>query len=962
MSGRMAAKGLLLALLWGALPTSAAGQVPLYTRLGTVQNPRGIPWYTISTEHYDIIYPESLATEARRVATLAERYYTPLSRSLRANPERLPIVLNNESMATNGYVALAPRRSQWYATPPATAESFGPTDWYTLLAVHEGRHVVQEKAMRSGLIGVMSRLFGENTTSLLSGVLYFPAWLWEGDAVGTETALTPTGRGRQPGFTARMRALAADSQHYSYYAAWQGSQRTQYPDWYEHGYVLSTYVRRHHGDSAWAKVIRTASRNPLTPFALSMSLKHHTGRSLTETHKAAIAEADSLWQGQRAALTTTPATQLSPNVSHFHNWQVPQYASDGSVIAVYSDVEHVPQLVRLSNGRRETLVDYVGLYGDIQFHVAADKVVWSEYQADPRYGERSTLVVKVYDLATRSLTRLVEGTRLLNPALAPDGKTIAATHISLSRASAIVLLDAVTGGERRRFDSVPGRTWMSLAWSPDGSSLYGVAVDSAAGNALYRIDLADGNIRTVIANTFDAISRPVARESKVFYGTTSSGLDNIWVVDTVSLARAMVTSRPFGAYHASIAPSGDRILYSDYSVTGLDVVEAPLDSTAWVPDAAVARAIVNLAEPLVEQEAGLAGRAADSAAAVNHPVSAPTITPPKAYRGYKRLFDFHSLSLAPLSDDVNVGLSLESRNLLNTLAVNVGGVFNNNEQTGALEVGASYAGLPTIVDVSARLGSRASTYSDSTGVNYFSWRERSVNLGLRQPWTRLNGLTRTSVTAFVGIGLTDIQDQPVAFRFDNNNGTFAPVNYGLSASYTRAAALRNLFNTGASGSATYRHTPLGDYSSHALAARGLAVLRGLHVNHNVVVDVAHEEQRAGNYRFASEITFPRGFSRRYHDSMSRVGVSYHAPLLYPDFAVGPIVYARRVQGAVFADWGQGSARGGEVESVYRSAGAELTTDLALLGTRTTTRLGMRWTKRLSGDRSIRRQFIVSLPL
>ncbi len=954
----------LLALLAVSVPVDVGGQLPLYTRLGTVQNPGGISWWRISTEHYDIIYPDSLATEARRVALLAERYYDPLSRSLRAKPERLPIVLNNQSMSTNGYVALAPRRSQWYATPPATTEGFGPVDWYTLLAVHEGRHVVQEKAMRSGLIGFMSKLFGENTTSLLSGVLYFPAWLWEGDAVGTETALSEVGRGRQPAFTARMRALAADSQRYSYYAAWQGSQRTQYPDWYEHGYILSTYVRRHHGDSAWARVIRTASRNPLVPFALSMSLKHHTGRSLTATHKAAIAEADSLWRQQRDGLRTTPVRQLSPASSQFHNWALPQYAADGSVIAVYSDIDHVPQLVRLHDGQRETLVDYVGLYGDIQFHVAGDKIVWSEYQADPRYGERSSLVIKLYDLSSGALTRVAERTRWLNPVLSPDGQTIAARHTSLSRESSIVLLDVTTGVERSRIAVSPGgaRSWMALTWSPDGSSLYGVGVDSTAGNALYRIDPRDGSTRTVIASTFDAISRPVARGSKVFYGTTSSGLDNIWVVDTVTLERAMVTSRPFGAYHASIAPSGDRMLYSDYSASGLDVVEAPLDSTTWVPERSIDARPVNFAQPLVAQEASLANAAADSMRSENAAATSPAITSPVAYRGYERLFDFHSLSLAPSSDDVNIGLALESRNLLNTLALSVGGVFNSNEQTGAFETSASYAGLPTIIDLSARIGSRASSYVDSSGTNDFSWGERSLSLGVRQPWTRLNGLTRTSVTAFAGVGITKIVDQPVAFRFENNNGTFVPANYGVVASYTRAAALRNLFNTGASGTVIYRHTPVGDYSSQLLAMRGVAVTRGLHVNHNVIVDAAHEEQRADNYRFSSQVPFPRGFGRRYHDRLSRVGVSYHAPLFYPDFAVGPIVYARRVQGAVFADWGEGSTRTGDFQRSYRSTGIELTADLALLGTRTTTRLGVRWTKRLSGDKATRNEFIISLPL
>jgi hypothetical protein len=942
------------------LPAGSAAQMPIVTQLSTMQNPPGIAWFTVETPHFRVIYPDSLAGEAQRVASLLERTYEPLGRSLRARPERLTVVLNNQSMTTNAYVAWSPRRSQWYAMPSLTTDALGPGEWYRLLAVHEGRHVAQERATRRGWIGLASRIFGENTTAALAGSLYFPAWFWEGDAVGLETALTPFGRGRQPSFTGRMRGLRAAGESYEYYPAWQGSYRTLYPDWYELGYVLTSYVRRHHGDSAWAKVIARAAWNPLPPFALSAALHHVTGKSLTELHRAAVAEIDALWTQQRGAVIETPATRLSPPDEAYHVWSQPQYAADGSIIAAYTDLETVTQLVRLREGRREVLLHRAGIIGDLQFHVRGDRVVWSEYEVDPRYGERSYLVIRRLDLTTGKVTRLTDRSRLFAPSLSPDGRTIVAVELSEARRTSLVLLDAETGKESGRLSTDGMQTLLSPAWAPDGRSVYAVHVDSVRGNALFRFPFGGGSPSRIIDYTADAIARPTPAGAHVLFGSPRSGLDNIWGVDTATRVLYRVSSRKFGAYQPAVSSSGDRLLFSDYSARGFEIAEMAMDSSNWLVDSSVPRQMVLFADSVVAQEAALSERAAASSPGVRADRSE---WPVRAYRGWSRLVDFHSLTLAPTSDGLNAGLMLESRNMLNTLGLSIGGVVNVDEGTGAIEAGASYAGLPMIVDGAARLGSRVSTYTDTAGAEHaFSWKEQSLTLAARLPLTRLFGQQRQSLTASAAIGLTEIRDQPVEFLFENNNGRFAPVSYRLSASHVRAAAYRDLLQSGASALMTYRHTPFATpYRSHLLAARGILVLSAPLPNHAVVIDAAHQEQRRDTYEFASEIGVPRGFRSRYHDRLSRAGISYHMPLLYPDLAIGPLVYSRRLQGAVFADAGRGSDRTDSSVTNYRSIGAELTTDLAFFGTRSTTRLGVRLSQRLTGDKRAVAQFIVQLP-
>ncbi|MEO7962970.1 MAG: hypothetical protein ABIT38_03575, partial [Gemmatimonadaceae bacterium] len=615
------------------------------------QNPRGIDWRRIDTPHFSIIFPDSLGREAQRAATLLEGTYSPLRKTLVTRSGRVPVVLNNRSMTSNAFVSWAPRQSTWYSLPPTTVDLMGPVDWYSLLATHEGRHIVQQDAVRTGIIGFVDRIFGDNTTSFLGGALYFPPWFWEGDAVGMETALTGAGRGRQATFTQRIRALRAAGKPYDYWPAWEGSYRTYYPDWYELGYVLTTHVRRRYGAEAWRTVIRRAARNPLAPLALSQALKHVTGRSLVQLQHDAIRELDELWRFQRQSLRPTPVKQLSPNTEDFHNWLQPQFAGDGSIVATYSDLSTVKRLERLHDGQRDVLLPNIPLQGELQFHVSGDRVVWSEYESSPRWGEENFLIIKRLDISTRKVTRLTQRSRYFAPALSPDAKRIATVHFSLARQATIAILDADSGRELQSISNPENHFLVTPTWAPDGKSLYVVAIDATRGNALLRVRLDGEASDTVIPFTRVSISRPVASGGRVIFGWPRSGIDNIYAVDTATRVISMLTSRPFGAQWASPSADGARMLFSDYSVRGYDVVEASADSSAQ-PIAQLDGNRIPYESPIVEQEA--------------QGDILPTIVPREwsaiPYRGVSRLLDFHSLTIAPTSDDANVGLALESRN------------------------------------------------------------------------------------------------------------------------------------------------------------------------------------------------------------------------------------------------------------------------------------------------------------
>ena len=92
----------------------------------TGQAPASVKWSQINTTNFQIIYPDDFYHEANRVANLLEYMYSYIAADYVLKPEKISIILYNQSVLSNGYVAWAPRRSEWITTPPRESYS---QDW-----------------------------------------------------------------------------------------------------------------------------------------------------------------------------------------------------------------------------------------------------------------------------------------------------------------------------------------------------------------------------------------------------------------------------------------------------------------------------------------------------------------------------------------------------------------------------------------------------------------------------------------------------------------------------------------------------------------------------------------------------------------------------------------------------------------------------------------------------------------
>ena len=759
------------------------------------QNPPGLDWRQIQTDRFKVIFPAAISADAQRVANTLEHIYGPVSKTLRGPQKPIDVVLLNQTAVTNGFVALGPRRSVWFSTPSQTAGRL-PGEWYQLLAVHEMRHVVQIDRMRRGLVRLAWILAGERGHSLAG--LLVPPWFREGDAVGTETALSQTGRGRMPRFGLHIRSLLLAERRYSYYKAHHGSYRDWYPNHYQLGYFLTTYVKRNHGAETWDKVLGRTARWGFHPFAFSRALRKHTGASAAGTYERTMDELTELWQAQQKDLPTTPLRVLAGQSQSgiWTNYGYPHPLADGSVLASKSGLADPATLVRLHPDGREERVRFYQSLGSIR--VAGGKVAWNRFTPDRRWGSRNYSDVVVLDIDSGRMRQITHKAKLFAPAPSPDGARVAAVEFGPDRRCHLVLLETSTGAEQARFPAPDRVFWRTPAWSEDGRHIAVVRQDGS-GNALERIDVADGQGQIVLPHTHADIGWPVFWGSYLLFDAPYSGIDNIHAVHLPSGAHYQVTSRPLAAIHAAVA--SDSLLFQEYTVDGYRIAVMPLDPATWTPVKQVADRRVRYYAPLIAQEQG--GPVLADIPQRTYPVS--------SYRPLNHLLKIHTWSYTP--SPPNYGFNLTSNDLLNLSSMSGGVEYNSNESAFSAVGDFSLAAWYPILSVGGRWGERAGDYEiktretegDSLKVKEEEetdkWTEKTLRAGVELPLNFSRGPWASFARLSVKVELTDIAgrnnlnrpaddlywpdsssvNQEVKDVFiKNHNGRFAPLTYQLT--------------------------------------------------------------------------------------------------------------------------------------------------------------------------------------
>ena len=210
-------------------------------------NPLSQKWKQIDTDTVRVVFPAGHEQQAVNIASIIHGLQQRNSNSLGNSLRKVSMVLQHRTLISNGYVGLAPFRSELYTTAPQNAFNLGAADWLSNLAIHEFRHVQQYSNFNKGLSKLASLILGEEGQAVANATS-IPDWFFEGDAVYTETQYTRQGRGSLPKFFSAYQSLHFANKQYSYMKLRNGSFRHFVPDHYDLGYLLVAYGRKKYGN------------------------------------------------------------------------------------------------------------------------------------------------------------------------------------------------------------------------------------------------------------------------------------------------------------------------------------------------------------------------------------------------------------------------------------------------------------------------------------------------------------------------------------------------------------------------------------------------------------------------------------------------------------------------------------------------------------------------------------------
>lgn len=534
-------------------------------------------WKSIDSEHYEVIFPETLEAQGIYVSSVLEYLY-PLQQDTIQPPRtwHFPVILNPDQMNPNGFVSILPRRSVYYTIPISSMTG----DWLTTLAIHEGRHMFQFDAMNRNTVRALSFFIGEYAFATI-----MPTWWMEGDAVMAETTMTEGGRGRNPSFTAPFKALMLEDKHFGYNKMMLGSFRNTIPDPYTFGYLMQSYIRSEYDENAPETMFRQYSYAPIPVLAPFLAVQKATGKSPGAIYREMSAVYGDFWKKQIASLDITPVRVLSAGKKNgYTDYAYPCVLADGSVAASRYDDDRGYEIVHVRDEQETVLARAHALNS---LGSGGPYLIWDELESDVKFDSSRTRIA-LLDLGTGKKRLLAASSRYISPTLSPDGSVAAMLEWNENMTGNFILMSVADGSVMKKILLPPDEYWDDFSFSPDGTSLLFVStgVFSPAGDqgkSIARMHLESERVEILLDARFENVRSPVQSGSTILFVSNYSGIDTVYALDADG-SEWQVIRRPLGAYFPKMSVGTDDLLFVDYadsSGTEISVASAPRES--WVP-------------------------------------------------------------------------------------------------------------------------------------------------------------------------------------------------------------------------------------------------------------------------------------------------------------------------------------------------------------------------------------------
>lgn len=700
---------------------SLSGRAQFYSN---GSDPGGLRWYSMQTAHYKFIYPEGLDSLARVYGRYMEQFRPALAHTSGYVPggkyrRPTPVVLHAYSGVSNGSVAWAPKRMEFYTLPDPYDP--WPISWEKSLSIHESRHLAQMMAGYEGWFRPLGWFLGEMIPGAFAGLFPGPHLL-EGDAVVAETALTATGRGRNGDFL-NYYHIAFDEGDWRDWYKWRyGSFKRYAPNHYALGYMTVAGARAFYDDPQFiADYFHTAARHPLRLFQLKKTLRRDTGEeTLRGSGRAIFEQFHARWIAEAEERKPFISSQVVTPVSAWFT-EYDGGVAAGEDIYIIAHGKLTPHsLVRIRGGEVKTLQPFGADTSPLAWDPVTRRLYWSETVGDLRWEEAGTSRirymavdeerVRFHDLTTRG--------RYYNPVPSPDGTRLAALSYPYTGGTRLVVLDATDGRELSCVQAPDGQQFVQVVWQ--GETAFVVSVTSDEGASLVRVE--DGLLTPLLEPMPVSITGLRAQGDKLIFQSDRTGVNEMYAFDPEHGELTQLTATRYGAGDGFYM--GNDLYFTSLSLNGRYLYRAEDLALRGVSWADYHR------DPVAEK---LSAQEHDAVLADPDTVH---FSAPVRYRKVPHIFNVHSwvlplyvnvdnvqqLTSDIVNNQVKLGATAIFQNVLGTASGTLGYSWGAAPEGGRRHAGhltLKYNGLFPVFELKANVGDRAAiqyvrrTYKDS---------------------------------------------------------------------------------------------------------------------------------------------------------------------------------------------------------------------------------------------------------
>lgn len=897
-------------------------------------------WYEINTKNFKVVYPKSLKTKAQYTLNMLEFYKPIVSKIYKSNPKKITVIIRDDMATANGFVTLAPLRSEWFHN--ATFSPFiGSLEWYQALAVHEYRHVVQYDHLSKGRIKYGHYLFGEQILALLLNIVA-PRWYFEGDAVYAETVYSDAGRGRSPRFSARLKSLIMSEQEFNYDDLLAGSFTDRLVNLYVYGYFLVTRGVQEYGDDFWMKVSQYASDHPWNIWAFYAGFKYHSGKDFDQFYKETIKELKTDWPAPSQDFVQTKHEKYYDEFFGFKEDDHLVYLKKelNGLMELFQGTKKISEIRTYPRYSNVDLKDHLFLYAQDHPH--------------PRYNYKEYQDIYLYHLKSKKNHQITFNKRYLHPRIAPDKKRFLATRLDDNNKFYLEILN-FKGKVLKRLKPKKYETFAQAAWVSH-NEIITINISPNGKKSLLLINLKNLTQKQITPPSRNNIYNPFSYKDHVYFEADEKGAINIFRVQIKSKSLEKCTDEYIQASMPSVKE--DTLTYSSKSSQGFRIKSKPINcqkitrSELFKIENYISKTPsdnYNKTKPITLDEQQRFYQSKEN---------------PLKYNESTRLFSPHSWSFF---GDRGFQLALITQNDLGSMRSRFAAGIISQENTPFTSLSFDYLKYYPIFNFYADIAKRNVT----TSTRQNKWQETKYGLRVSLPYQDVSNYFSKFYSFSFDTGLIDVSENNFSSPSRLNGERLLNKGMIFNASSEKESTLQqiqsplsyslNLEYYDLKSNKDDRHNYLGKYLL-SFNTPGISFNHGIKLNFSGEYRPKNESlyQLQTRYVPILQQALSRGYAYQFTSRFNKTSLNYVLPIGYPKTGLSDWIYINRIYGRIFYDYTTYQNKQDELRT-GNSKGVEL-----IIQTNTFRKLALRYGLRLVHNEKLDQQslelFLASINL